>query len=447
MTVEQEWWRNKLAEDIYATLRLKEQTLPHFQGVSPQLWIRRHLVDWLSMIVGELDICATAQHLAVYLLDIFMEGLEVELCYLHLVALTCLLLAVKFEEHCEHVPLYSTLNSYVHVNQYNGGQPYTARQFLQMELNILRFTNFELCVPTVPHFLPYFLKVAVDEDDLRDGIPISSKLTVETHLEKHAAYFQEIVLQDPIYRDYPPSQVAASCVAAARICLHLTPTWPKQLELMTDFYLEQLLPCLKAMLGTHQRDSASTTAVGGSLPSQSYLPSISSVQQSYSPLHTQLSKSNPSSQRQTVDSHNPLTHTSYKSCAPSSTSQRTSAFQRYKPYQKSGYLPTNLPREQVIVGTLNPAEFQGPGYSNANVYSNDGAFSHNGANIANSAFRHFGAHDVAVHSSRPCRFKQQSETPEFAALVAPPERKECKPNSNVPATSLSRPTKHSRALV
>ncbi|WAR22528.1 CCNJ-like protein, partial [Mya arenaria] len=172
--------------------------ITQLQGVSPQLWIRRHLVDWLSMIVGELDICATAQHLAVYLLDIFMEGLE-------------------FEEHCEHVPLYSTLNSYVHVNQYNGdGAEHS--------------------------------QVAVDEDDLRDGIPISSKLTVETHLEKHAAYFQEIVLQDPIYRDYPPSQVAASCVAAARICLHLTPTWPKQLELMTDFYLEQLLPCLKAML-------------------------------------------------------------------------------------------------------------------------------------------------------------------------------------------------------
>lgn len=31
MAIEQDWWRNKLAEDIYATLRLKEQTLPAFQ--------------------------------------------------------------------------------------------------------------------------------------------------------------------------------------------------------------------------------------------------------------------------------------------------------------------------------------------------------------------------------------------------------------------------------
>lgn len=53
---------------------------------------------------------------------------------------------------------------------------------------------------------------------------------------------------DPVYRGYIPSLVAASCVAAARVCLHLTPTWPKQMELMTDLYLEQLLPCLQSML-------------------------------------------------------------------------------------------------------------------------------------------------------------------------------------------------------
>jgi len=52
-----------------------------------------------------------------------------------------------------------------------------------------------------------------------------------------------------MFRDFSPSLVSASCVAAARICLHLTPTWPKQMELMTDYYLEQLLPCLHSMLG------------------------------------------------------------------------------------------------------------------------------------------------------------------------------------------------------
>lgn len=70
-------------------------------------------------------------------------------------------LLAKFEEHCDRVPVYSKLNGYLHVNQYNGGQPYTAKQFLNMELNVLKFCGFELCVPTVAHFLPYFLKVSV----------------------------------------------------------------------------------------------------------------------------------------------------------------------------------------------------------------------------------------------------------------------------------------------
>lgn len=31
MAIEQDWWKNKLAEEIYATLKLKEQTLPAFK--------------------------------------------------------------------------------------------------------------------------------------------------------------------------------------------------------------------------------------------------------------------------------------------------------------------------------------------------------------------------------------------------------------------------------
>ena len=96
MAIEQEWWKNKLAEDIYETLKLKEQFIPVYHGHSPQLAMRRHLVDWISVIRGDLEICAMAQHLAVYLLDYFMDNLEVEPKYLHLVALVCLLIASMY---------------------------------------------------------------------------------------------------------------------------------------------------------------------------------------------------------------------------------------------------------------------------------------------------------------------------------------------------------------
>ena len=35
----------------------------------------------------------------------------------------------------------------------------------------------------------------MDEDDLRDGMPIPSKVVVTSHLEKFANYFLEISLQ------------------------------------------------------------------------------------------------------------------------------------------------------------------------------------------------------------------------------------------------------------
>ena len=91
--IEQEWWKNKLAEDIYATLKAKEQSLPQFKAQSPQLWIRRHLVDWLAVVVGELRVCPTAQHLGIYLMDYFMDSLEVEQSQLHHIAIVCLLIA------------------------------------------------------------------------------------------------------------------------------------------------------------------------------------------------------------------------------------------------------------------------------------------------------------------------------------------------------------------
>ena len=93
MAIEQEWWKDKLAEDIYTNLKLKELTLPTYYGKSSHLWLRRHLVDWLSVIVGELGICSTAHHLAIYLLDYFMDNMQIEKYYLHLMALCCLLVA------------------------------------------------------------------------------------------------------------------------------------------------------------------------------------------------------------------------------------------------------------------------------------------------------------------------------------------------------------------
>ena len=88
--MEIEWWKNKISEEIYDTLRAKEQNLPPYHGHSPQLWFRRHLVDWLAIVVETFSLGTTSQHLAIHLLDFFMDKLEVDQNHLYLLAMACL---------------------------------------------------------------------------------------------------------------------------------------------------------------------------------------------------------------------------------------------------------------------------------------------------------------------------------------------------------------------
>ncbi|KAL3836910.1 hypothetical protein ACJMK2_022316 [Sinanodonta woodiana] len=257
MATEQDWWKNRLAEDIYVTLRIKEHSLQVYHGRSPQLWMRPALVNWICMLTQRLDVSATTQHLAVYLLDYFLDGKKVDFNKLFLVAETCFILAVKFEDNSRESPKFSTVMNLVpHLAGFippgSSNSPthpsYTLQDYRSMEQAVLHYFHWELAVSVVPHFVPFFLQVAVDDDDLLNGLPIMSKPLMKSHVERQTLYFQTVCLQDPSFRQVTPSLLAASCVASSRMSLGLSPTWPKQLELITDYYLEDLMPCTQKLL-------------------------------------------------------------------------------------------------------------------------------------------------------------------------------------------------------
>ena len=102
---------------------------------------------------------------------------------------------VKYEEHCEKRPRLSSLNAFIPSHGLLDIRKYTASELRSMELTVLSYFNWGLSIPTCAQFLPYFLYVAVDKSDLRNGIPISSKDVVDSYLQKHTHYFQEISLQ------------------------------------------------------------------------------------------------------------------------------------------------------------------------------------------------------------------------------------------------------------
>lgn len=74
----------------------QELKLPVYRAHSPQIGMRRYFADLLAILSNRYHLCPTARHLAVYLLDLFMDNYDVAVKQLYVIALSCLLLASKF---------------------------------------------------------------------------------------------------------------------------------------------------------------------------------------------------------------------------------------------------------------------------------------------------------------------------------------------------------------
>ncbi|XP_048126145.1 cyclin-J isoform X2 [Alosa pseudoharengus] len=252
MELEGQWWKGQLAGDIHQALRLKELKLPVYKGQSPQLNLRRYFADLIAVVSNRFKLCPAARHLAVYLLDLFMDRYDISVQQLHIVALSCLLLASKFEEREDRVPKLQTLNS---LGCMSSMSLVLSRQgLLHMELLLLESFQWNLYLPTAAHFIEYYLSIAVHEGDLHDGWPMVCLEKTVLYMSKYADYFLEVSLQDHLFLSFAPSLVAAACVAASRIVLHLSPTWPSRLHHLTLYPWEHLVPCVERLLVAHDGD-------------------------------------------------------------------------------------------------------------------------------------------------------------------------------------------------
>ncbi|GCC22302.1 cyclin-J isoform X2 [Chiloscyllium punctatum] len=252
MELGEQWWKGQVVADIHQALRIKELRLPLYKSHSPQLNTRRYFADLLAIISNHFRLCPTARHLAVYLLDLFMDRYDISVQKLHLVALSCLLLASKFEEKEDRVPKLEQLNSLTCLSSMN--LVLNKQDLLHMELLLLESFQWNLCLPTAAHFIDYYLSIAVHETDLHDGRPMVYLEKTKLYTEKYSAYFLEVSLQDHGFLNYFPSVVAAACIAASRAVLKLTPLWPVRLHHLTAYAWDALLPCTERLLIAHDND-------------------------------------------------------------------------------------------------------------------------------------------------------------------------------------------------
>ncbi|XP_006089118.1 cyclin-J-like protein [Myotis lucifugus] len=246
--MDEPWWEGRVASDVHCTLREKELKLPAFRAHSPLLKSRRFFVDILTLLSSHCQLCPTARHLAVYLLDHFLDRYNITTSkQLYAVAVSCLLLASKFEDKEDHVPKLEQINSTRILSSQNFSL--TKKELLSTELLLLAAFNWNLCLPTPAHFLDYYLLASVSQKDQHcHSWPTTCARKTKECLKEYAHYFLEVTLQDHIFYKFQPSVVAAACVGASRICLQLSPYWTRDLQRISNYSLEHLSTCIEILL-------------------------------------------------------------------------------------------------------------------------------------------------------------------------------------------------------
>ncbi|KAF0290549.1 Cyclin-J [Amphibalanus amphitrite] len=256
------WWVTDYADDIFSYFLRKEKTGMTFRCRSPQLGERRRLVDMLRLVGERLQLGNTSVHLAVRLLDLFMDNHRVEVAHLSLVALGCLLLATKFEDRDLNVPHVPELHRLV-------PHCYPLRDYRAVEAILLEFFSWNLSLVTVAHFVEFLATRVLGRGDLVRGAelvgtasaltpppdhpstgpppPTSGAQALRNALLERLQYFMDLALQDEQFMLHRPSVVACACVLAARSRLGVWPAWPAELSRLTGYSDASLLSCLHSL--------------------------------------------------------------------------------------------------------------------------------------------------------------------------------------------------------
>jgi len=235
------------SQDVIMWLKKREQHLPEFRRQSPQIKKRRRLIDWTTAVAEKLELSTCTVHLAVKLLDYFMDGHDIQNPQLYLVCLVSILLASKMEEKDDKIPKCSKLNALV---QHKFPKP----DFLSLEFVMLKYFNWSLGMPTACNFAEMWLPYAIQPTDSHNNGPMVSFREARSYFHQYVKYFLDLSLVDPQFIDVPPSQLGAAILAVARIAFGLTPFWSHEMSTLTGFVLESLHGCTEVLLHTFRKD-------------------------------------------------------------------------------------------------------------------------------------------------------------------------------------------------
>jgi len=214
------------AKEIYAYLRLLEKRgalrSDFLSGCPITEKMRAVLIDWLIEVQMQFKLLQETLFLTVNTIDRFLavEGKNVYKSRLQLVGVAAMFLVSKIEE--VYAPAVS---DFVYITD----NAYTGTEIRQMELQIIRALNFDLCQPISLNFLRRYSK-AGDVDMLQHSL---------------AKYTLEVCLLDYHLLTTPGSLLASAALCLSLLVLDpfltLETVWNKTLAFYSGYSSQQVL--------------------------------------------------------------------------------------------------------------------------------------------------------------------------------------------------------------
>ncbi|XP_055323803.1 cyclin-J [Sitodiplosis mosellana] len=236
----EQWWcteYTEYADEIHAILRKREYDRIGFDGKAPQIKWRMHLLQYIMDVARKHELTRETVHLAIYIMDIFMDNNMIRLWRLYLVALTSIRIAAKFIEKDFTSPQVEALSASVN---------YSKQDFNILESIMLKMFDWDINIPTASTFCEYYADFVVDETDFDNNQALYDCFEdFKLHMKSQAMDFLDLALFDlSMQHDVQPSKLAAMCLAAARYheFRHLKPVWPNRLMKLTEYKWE----CIKS---------------------------------------------------------------------------------------------------------------------------------------------------------------------------------------------------------
>ncbi|XP_060873590.1 cyclin-J-like [Metopolophium dirhodum] len=228
------WWETEYSDNIHSYLQYHEVKWRMVYGArSPQIHLRPVLLKTIRSIAKTCEISNVCVHLAVTLMDLFMDNHDLKFDTIMLVSFACLTLAAKIEEHCLNIPKLKTMQNVI-------SKDVTNSHFRKVEMKILMFFEFNVAVPTVAHFIEFYKDHFYCDNDFYHN---EFACILKDKFNNMIISYQDASLESIKLISYNPSIVAASIILTTRHTLGLVPCWTAQLRKVTGYLKKDLVQC------------------------------------------------------------------------------------------------------------------------------------------------------------------------------------------------------------